>query len=147
MRRNCSSNSLALRNDYKKCNHNLMDGKSQNYIWETWWVCISVWTDTLWKIQKLHGHWSLSPKYLNWLMTSNHLQSIGLDNVDIAASKFKIKIRWKVESEGKSDKWVLQEFLPHLFCTLCVNSCALWLSKSHENVCVYSNLRFSVRVA
>ena len=60
-------------------------------------------------------YWRLG-KYQNYL----HLQSIGLDNVDIAASKFKIKIRWKVDSEGKSYKMdVAGIFTPSILHFVC----------------------------
>ena len=77
-------------------------------------------TDTLWRIQKLYWHWDTSPKYLNWLMTSNHLQSIGLDIEDISASKFKSKTHWQVELDGKSYKMdvagIFSPSIPYFVC-------------------------------
>ena len=47
--------------------------------------------------------------------------------------------------KGKVTKWMLQEFFPHLFCTLCLYPAPYDRAKV-TCVCVYSNLRFSVCV-
>ena len=55
----------------------------------SFWFCLDRYTMTNTKITWAFGS---EPKISDLIITFNHLQSIGLDNLDIAASKFKSKI-------------------------------------------------------